>query len=127
MESIKQKLINSLDGLSLDEIDMQGLIDILLVRLENKDKEIKRLQCANMKEARELYEERENLHREIKDIRMNPHRLFFQKKFFIGMGGHLIRVEMERGNMMLFEIVDGNDWVSNEVDWQTWEKARKNT
>lgn len=127
MTSIKQKLIEALDGLSLDEVDTQGLADVLLVRLENKDKEIKRLHHANAEEARKLYEERESLHRGINDIRQNPHRLFYSQKFFIGRGGHLIRVEMERGRMRLTEIVDGNDWISSEVDWQTWEKARVET
>lgn len=105
MMDIKSKLLKSLEDTDLDELTINGLIDVLFDKLAAQKAEIKRLTHANAEEWKRLYDEKEAHEKRVREIQRNPNLLIHLEDYFMNNNGQKFQVRMVNGKLELCEII----------------------
>lgn len=122
--SIKTKLLSALESIPLDDFGTERLVDLLVDKLKEKEKEIERLQGANAHERLMLQGEREQLRKDFERNRTDPRRYLRGAYLFIGRNGKKYRAENTGDRLQLYEGEGSSEYVMQEVSWGEWGRAK---
>lgn len=105
--SVKEKVINALQGSLLESFSEDALIDLLVDKVVSQSKEIKELKCSSIVEKIKLKEQKEEMHNEIHRIRNNPMTLANIETYFLGKNDKLFFAKFYMNECYLSEISKG--------------------
>lgn len=72
MSKVKDKLLSAIGDINLSDVAESTLVDILVAKIKALESEVSNLHGANAHERLILDSQRDNLHRDMKELRRNP-------------------------------------------------------
>ena len=118
----KDKLLEILGDFAMDELSETASLEVLALKLKSQADKIAKLETANMDERAKIYEARELIMREYKELRRNPSMIFSGPFFFIDEKGTKYFIQIDSGKVAAFkEIKKGLQYTMQQISREKYE------
>lgn len=118
---IKEKLLQAVGEVDIQDIEAEALVDILVSRINVQNKMIRDLNSKNGMERQRLHDETEALHRERQKMRSDPKYGAYGEYFFLGRNNIRVTLSMQSGQIKyMSERSKGNDWHMQQITLEQW-------